>query len=247
MTTPLTLAAIRFSDDVPAMRRFLETLGLATVSTRGDGWAVLRAAAGEIWLHAARTSNEGTQSGVTELSGDVADLDAFAAHLKGQGVAFSIIDEAYARTIEMIDPHGRTLALHDRDPEQYGYQQHPDTSDDRTMVSICRFTDPRGSYVAFAETLGLKRAGEPNGWYVPYTAGTGILGLHHDDGTTALPDDGTGPIVSLGLTTTMPLQEVQNRLRDGGYDAGKVVTEDFGSRIETTDPDGQPLQIHAAD
>lgn len=246
MTPPLTLAAIRFTDDVPAMRRFLEALGLATTSTRGDGWAVLAAGAGEVWLHEAKTSTTGAQSGVTELTGDVADLDAYAARLQERGLDHSIVDEAYARTLEVRDPHGRTLVLHDRDPEQYGYQQHPANSDPRTSVSMCRFTDPQGDYVGFADALGLAREGDPNEWYVPYTAGTGILGLHHDDGTHGLPDDGSGPPVTLGLTTGMSLEEVQQRLRDGGYDARRIVTEDFGSRVETTDPDGQSLQIHAA-
>lgn len=246
MTPPLTLAAIRFSDDVPAMRRFLEALGLAAVSTRGEGWAVLEAGAGQVWLHDAAGSTVGAPAGCTALTGEIADADAYAQQLEAQGLEPSIIDEAFARSVEVTDPLGRRLAFNAGDSDGYGYTPHDAEPDKRITVSMCRFTDPQGDYAHFAETLGLRREGEPNRWYVPYTAGTGILGLHHDDGSDALPDDGTSPMVTLGLTTSMPLDEVQGRLREGGYDAGKVVTEDFGSRVESTDPDGQPLQIHAA-
>lgn len=245
MTTPLTLAAIRFTDDVPAMRRFLEALGLATTSTRGDGWAVLATGAGQVWLHSAATSDSGAGAGTTELTGEVDDLESSAQHLKDDGLSCSIVDEAYARTLEVTDPRGDTLVLHDHDPEHYGYDQHAGAPDTRLSLSACLFTDPQGAYAGFAQALGLQRQTDPNEWYVPYSAGAGILGLHHDDGTHTPDKPGTGPTVALGFTTAAPLEELQQRLRDAGYDAGQIVTEDFGSRIELTDPDGQHLEIHA--
>lgn len=242
----LTLAAIRFTDDIPAMRRFLETLGLAASTSYGTGMDVLRAGAGEVWLHRATGSAIGAPAGCTQLTGRTADVDGLHSALEAAGYETTVIDESYARVVEVTDPSKAILSFNGQG-DGYGATEHEAAPDERVAVSLCRFTDPQGPYGEFAEALGLQRQGEPNEWYVPYSAGGGILGLHHDDGSHDLPGAELGGAVLIGLNTSIPLEDIQQRLRDGGYPVGEIVREDFGSFVETTDPDGRPLQIHAAD
>ncbi|YAL82820.1 hypothetical protein ACMYYO_12975 [Dermacoccaceae bacterium W4C1] len=241
----LTLAAIRFTDDIPAMRRFLETLGLATVRSWGEGMDVLASGGGEVWLHAAKDSATGAPAGSTFLTGHVQDATALREQLTGAGYDADLVDEAYAVTVEVTDPLGDRIVINDRG-DGYGAQAHEQNPDARTTVSLCRFTDPQGEYVGFVEALGLQREGDPNEWYVPYSAGAGTVGLHWREEDLDLPGEELGGAISLGLLTSIPLTELQDRLTKAGYPAGEIITEEFGSRIETTDPDGRHLQIHAA-
>lgn len=244
MTSALTIAGIRFSDDVPAMRRYLEAIGLATTTTRGEDWAVLRAGAGQIWLHSAASSDIGAPPGSTGFSGQIDDVEALAAAAVAAGFPASVVDEAFGRSVEITDPLGARVTVHDHS-DDYGYQQHDARPDPGITVSLCRFTDPQGAYAGFAEALGLRREGEPNEFYVPYSAGAGILGLHHDDGSARLAPTPEAE-VTLGLTATTPLEQVQQRLRDAGYAPGEIVTEEHGAHLPTTDPDGVELIVHAA-
>ncbi|WP_454294318.1 VOC family protein [Salana multivorans] len=243
--TTLTLAAIRFTDDLSTMQRFLEAAGLATIGSWGAGMSVLAAGEGQVWLHTAATSDQGAPAGCTQLTGTVDDPDALRERLTAAGYDATIVDEAYARTVEVVDPLGERIVLNDN-ADSYGSRALPGSPDPATVVSMCRFADPEGPYGAFAEALGLERQGDLNRWYVPYTAGRGTLGVHTTEGAAPLPGAELGGGVSLGLTTTRPLAEIQTRLAEAGFDGGTIVTEEFGSYLETVDPDGQPFLIHAA-
>lgn len=248
MTTPdptaLTVAAIRFTDDVPRMRTFLETLGLSVGTTSGSDWAVLQAGAGQVWLHSAATSDGGHDTGTTLLTGEVADLDAFAHRLRDHRLSPVVVDEAFGRSLEVTDPLGSTVVVNERQRDTYGYESHQPQPDPRVTVSVCRFTDPTGGYVGFVEALGLRPDGPGDEWYAPFTSGDGVVGLHHDDGTHRLGSDPSDAAVALNLLVDGNLSDVQARLVAAGHEPGRIVIESFGSHLETTDPDGQPLQIH---
>ncbi|WP_018158164.1 hypothetical protein [Demetria terragena] len=245
MTSTLTLAAIRFTDDIPAMRRFLETVGLTATTSWGDGMDVLRAGAGEVWLHSAATSDLGAPVGCTQLTGLTSDPDDLHRALGAAGFQPTIVDETYGRVVEVVDPLGDRL-LFNGPGDGYGSSTQPGTPDHRIQVSLCRFTDPQGPYVAFAAALGLRPDGEPNEWYVPYSAGAGVLGLHHGDDSMAMPGRELGGSIALGLTTSGSLEELQRQLTDSGYAPGEIVMEDHDTRLETVDPDGQRLEIRSA-
>ncbi len=64
ITTPVTMAGIRFTDDVARMRAYLEALGLSagiTRSTTQADWAAMHAGAGQVLLHSAATSEHRTR------------------------------------------------------------------------------------------------------------------------------------------------------------------------------------------
>lgn len=242
----LTLAAIRFTDDVPAMCRFLEALGLSTVETRGEGWARLTSRGGEVWLHSAADSDLGAPAGSTALTGEVAAVDATTQALETAGITVSVVDEAYGRSLEVTDPQGDILVLQESSADGYGYDREAGAPDPRVSLDAVHYCDPQGPYAQFAQDLGLHRIGEANEWFVPYSAGRGSLGLHRPGSADDVAGLNGRTAAQLGLFSSAPLAELQERLRTAGFDAGTIVTESFGDRIETTDPDGCHLEIHQA-
>lgn len=50
--------------------------------------------------------------------------------------------------------------------------------------------------------------------------------------------------VELSLETDEPLEDVQHRLSEAGFDAGEIVEEDFGRSLRVEDPEGMALQIN---
>ena len=69
MTTPrYTVFPLRFTDDAPAMIAFLEAVGLRrSVSTEGDGFAVLHGRSGAVMVHGTQSAESVTGHGSTTL------------------------------------------------------------------------------------------------------------------------------------------------------------------------------------
>lgn len=84
----ITVQAIRFSDDMAAMRALLEQLGLVAVVSSPQ-WAVMRSGSGDVLLHGTVNAANGAPAGSTELTFETDDLDAVAVRF---GVA--PVDEA---------------------------------------------------------------------------------------------------------------------------------------------------------
>ncbi|MDN5765717.1 MAG: hypothetical protein L0H96_01150 [Humibacillus sp.] len=243
----LTLAGIRFTDDVARMRAYLEALGLSagiTRSTTQADWAAMHAGAGQVLLHSAATSDHRMPSGTTLLTGETPDVAELAGILEHRGPATVLVDEAYARSLEVIDPLGALVVVNETQTDTYGYDTQRPEPDPGVEVVLSRFTDPTGPYADFALDVGLHPVGEWGGGYAAYGAGRGILGLHHDDGSTGLGGPGPHPRVALGFYTSGHLEQLQQRLSAAGFEPGTIVLADFGSRIETVDPDGQHVEIH---
>ena len=246
-TTPITLAGIRFTDDVARMRAYLEALGLSagiTRSTAQADWAAMHAGAGQVLLHSAATSDHRMPSGTTLLTGETPDVAELAGMLKHRGLGTTLVDEAYARSLEVIDPLGAVVVVNETQTDTYGYDTQRPEPDPGVEVVLSRFTEPAGPYADFALALGLRPQGEPSDRYAAYGAGHGVIGLHHDDGSTGLGGPGPHARVALGFCTTGHLEQLQERLSVAGFEPGTIVVADFGSRIETVDPDGQHVEIH---
>lgn len=139
----MTVQAIRFSDDVPAMQRFLETLGLAA-SVTSDEWAVMESGSGQVLLHGTANATSGAQSGWTQLTFETDDLDSVAAEF---GV--TPVDEAWGRSLFVTHPLGAEVTINETQTDHYGYQQHEAHPDPAVAVVPVRFTDPQGPYAPF--------------------------------------------------------------------------------------------------
>ena len=177
LTTPITtaiiLAGIRFTDDVARMRAYLEALGLSagiTRSTTQPDWAAMHAGAGQVLLHSADTSEHGMPSGTTLLTGETPDVTELSGILEQRGLSTTVIDEAYARSLEVTDPLGAVVVVNESQTDTYGYETQRPEPDPGVEVVLSRFTDPTGPYVGFARALGLRPRGEASDRYAAYSA-----------------------------------------------------------------------------
>ncbi|WP_329048518.1 VOC family protein [Amycolatopsis sp. NBC_01488] len=102
-----------------------------------------------------------------------------------------------------------------------------------------RYTSDVGAVTRFYETLGLRvgSVSRPGGW-VELPADGGLLAVHRG------ADAGR---CELAFETDEPLEDVANRLRAAGYEAGPVIDEGFGHSLRVRDPDGVRVQINAYD
>ncbi|UIJ34944.1 VOC family protein [Allobranchiibius sp. GilTou73] len=236
---PLTVAAIRYTDDLPAMREFLEVLGLSPAVT-SSGWVDLHAGAGRVWLHSAGDADSPSAAGQTNLCFESSDLIGLAERL---GTTY--VDETFGASLMITDPLGDEVQINSVHADTYGYRTHEPTPDASTCVVAVRFTDPAGPYVRFLRTLGLERSmSAADGTYAQFSAGTGAVGLHVGDGTSLTGR--SGALVSLCLTTARDLDTVAKDLQDHGYADATVTHADDSRSVHVTDPDGQQLQIRAA-
>lgn len=236
----ITAQAIRFTDDVPAMRTFLEQLGLVAVVTASDTWAVMRSGAGEVLLHGTANADSPKASGQTELTFDTDQIDALAAEF---GV--TVIDEAFGRSVRITDPEANELQVNETQTDYYGYTEHDATPDAALSLCPVLFTDPSGPYAAFLTRLGLRAEPGADESFALFAADRGSVGLH-----VARPGEfeqylvgDTGVRAHLTFTTTADPNALAERLRAAGHEV--LVDTSFGTMLEITDPDGCKVQVHA--
>ena len=122
--TGVRVRPIRFSDDVAAMRRFCEALGLtADIASEGGGWVTFTAPAGGAALHDAASSDGGYAPGTTELSFEYdGPLEELEARLHAAGFADAhVVDESYGRDLVVTDPDGVTVIVNEVQHDLHGY------------------------------------------------------------------------------------------------------------------------------
>lgn len=250
--TAVVVRPVRFTSRLPEMQRFLELIGLRPwITADGGGWADMSCGAGRVALHDAATSDSGGMPGQTTLGFEAEDVTELAGQLTGAGVTgVSVYDEAYGRVLTCSDPDGATVAVDERAADLYGYRLRAEPAALQSLrVTPVRFTDPTGPYGHFLSALGLVPAGAANPFYVNYLAGGGAqgqVGLHQVVGPDqpVVPSSRL-PVVQLNFESAEPLEQLAARLAAAGYEPG-IATEDFGSLLHVTDPDGQLIQVHAA-
>lgn len=242
----IVVRPLRFTDRLPAMRAFLELLGLRPrIESDGGAWLDLVGAAGMVALHTAATSDVGAASGETKLSFEVADAEALRARLTDGGYDATVYDEAYGRVVEVTDPLGAAVMIDERSDDLYGYLRHdvPDSGVAPPVVVPVRFTDDAEGYHRFLGGCGLTGTPAPGGYATYDSGGHGLVGVHYVYGDD-LPILGDGAACHLTLATGEDLAEVQARLEVAGHRYERI-DEDFGSFLDITDPDGQSVQVHA--
>jgi hypothetical protein len=190
MNPVAVLRPVRFTDDVDAMRAFLELLGLASrIESERGGWVDMVAGSGMVALHDAATSATGGRPGQTSVSFEVEHADVFAARLRDAGVDATIYDEAYGRVLQLRLPDGAHVVVDERQSDLYGYRLLDARPDPGTTV-VCGWSgDP-----TVLASLGLAETGRGT-WTAP-AAGE----VEH------------GGVERLALRTAEPLDVVQERL-----------------------------------
>jgi hypothetical protein len=118
---------VRFTNDVPAMRRFLEVLGLsARVAAEGGGWVDFTAPTpGMAALHDAADAELDHTAGRTTLSFEADEpLEPLQQRLVDAGFTDAhIVDAAYGRTLFVTDPDGVWIAIDGAQTDLHGYHR----------------------------------------------------------------------------------------------------------------------------
>ncbi|RNI20278.1 hypothetical protein [Flexivirga caeni] len=249
----LFVQPIRFTDNVDTMAKFLAALGLS-VSLTSDkgGWTVLAGATGTVALHSAADATSEAKPGSTSLSFEETALDELARRLVATGFGDAghpgesmVYDEAYGRAIS-ITLGGEELVVNGQSDDLYGYTStgvEPGVGDLR--VSPIRFVDDQGPDRRLLEALGFRVVGKASehftGLALPGVGGS--VGLHPtSDEARVIP----GPFaVQLSFETATPLAEVIERVTAVGT-AATLHESPWGDHVSITDPDGQPVLVHAA-
>jgi hypothetical protein len=212
----VVIRALRFSNDVQAMRAFLETLGLRSrIESESGVWVDMVAGRGMIALHDAARSDTGDEPGRTRLTFEADDIDELRERLVAAGFEdASIFDEAFGRVLTAEGPDGAGLWIDERPKDLYGYKLHDAHPDTRWSVTPLLGVSDQAGWERLLDTLGGDN---------PELAGFRPAGELE---------------VQLELTTTEPLHEVADRLTATGYRPEQV---DGG--LSVVDPDGQSLRV----
>lgn len=113
---------IRYTDNVPAMRKFLETLGFQPrIAADAGNWVDFAGGQGLLALH----SGEPERAGTDELAFETDEsLEALCDRLHDAGYADArIIDESYGYSLQVTDPDGRVVYVNARHDDMYGYHR----------------------------------------------------------------------------------------------------------------------------
>lgn len=246
----IVVCPVRFTEQIKEMQAFLETLGLRPrIESQGGSWVDMVAGGGMVGLHTVETAVTAAVQGETGLSFEADDVGELAARLTSAGVADVVVyDEAYGRVLTCRDPLGDVVLVNERSEDLYGYRLHGGQAVSDLRVVPVRFTDPRGPFGGWLETLGLSLEGEANDSYVMFAAGEGdhgYVGVHRVY-VDELPIVARPNAVQLTFSTSQSLDDVASRLVDAGHADAAVLREDFGSMLTVTDPDGCAVQVHRA-
>ncbi|GAA0954324.1 hypothetical protein GCM10009554_59890 [Kribbella koreensis] len=212
----VVIRTLRFSNDVQAMRAFLETLGLRSrIESESGIWIDMVAGRGMIALHDAARSDTGGEPGQTRLTFEADDIDELLDRLDAAGFEdASIFDEAFGRVLTAKGPDGAGLWIDERPKDLYGYKLHDAHPDTRWSVTPMLGVPDRAGWERLLGILGGDN---------PELAGFRAAGALE---------------VQIELTTSESLDAVAERLAATGYHASR---DDGG--LAVADPDGQIVRI----
>jgi hypothetical protein len=212
----VVIRPLRFTNDVQAMRAFLETLGLRSrIESESGIWVDMVAGRGMIALHDAARSDTGGEPGQTRLAFEADDIDELKDRLDAAGFEdASVFDEAFGRVLTAKGPDGAGLWIDERSKDLYGYKLHDAHPDTRWSVTPMLGVSDQAGWERLLDTLGGDN---------PELARFRPAGEFE---------------VQVELTTTESLAEVARRLAATGYRSEKV---DGG--LSVVDPDGQTVRV----
>lgn len=212
----VVIRPLRFTNDVQAMRSFLETLGLRSrIESESGVWVDMVAGRGMIALHDAARSDTGGVPGQTRLAFEADEIDELRDRLDIAGFEeASVFDEAFGRVLTAKAPDGSRLWIDERSADLYGYKLHDAHPDARWSVTPLLGVADQAGWERVLDALGgdnpelvsFRRAAELD--------------------------------VRIELTTTESLDDVAQRLAAAGYQ-----TEPATGGLSVVDPDGQTVRV----
>lgn len=252
MTAPaFSVNPYRFTSDPEAMRRFLETLGLVPRFASGIGFVALESGSGWVGVHPDELSATHAEPGETQLAllaleGDGEDA---AEAIIDLGLQARLWDEQFGRQAGVVGPEGEGIWVNDKLRDTVGAGD-PDPG---ISVVAVRYSHDFDADREFFTRLGFVEQEGGNEWWTALTApGGGTVGLHkpsRSEDLTSRPSEhnpiGAVALAGLGFATTQPLEDLEARLRDAGYEAS-IVEDDAARKVHVVDPDGKTIEIHSA-
>lgn len=124
----MRVVPVRFTTDVDAMRRFCEALGLqANVVAESGNWVALDSdAPGGVGLHPAAAAESPRVPGQTDLSFEATEpLEKVRDRLAGAGFDAVVLDEAFGRSLRVVDPDGVVVQVNEAMTDPHGYVINP--------------------------------------------------------------------------------------------------------------------------
>jgi hypothetical protein len=184
--------------------------------------------------------------GQTRLSFEADDVDSVGEALNASGTQdVQVYDEAYGRSRSCLDPLGDRVWIDERMDDLYGYPRpsrergtDPDSGPRpvlrprRAIRQLSSGSRPCAGRRGQRVLRQLRRDRRP----------ARLVGLHYVHGED-LPVVAGPAAVQLNLQSAEPLTDIAGRLAGAGFD-GSITTEEFGSFLSVTDPDGQQVQVH---
>jgi hypothetical protein len=203
----MVIRPLRFTDDVDAMRAFLETLGLRSrIESERGGWVDMVTGNGMVALHDAATSSTGGKAGQTSLSFEADKLDGLPDRLEQAGFGdATVFDEAYGRVLSVTAPDGVVIWVDERAEDLYGYKLHDAHPDDRWTVTPYLTGADESAWQRFLTALCITPA-------VRFGPGAEFA-------------------VRLDLTTTEHLDEVQGRVHGTRTNKGVEIVDPDGQLV----------------
>lgn len=265
MTPRFVLCPYRFSADVPAMTRFLETVGLnKIISTSGDGFTILAGRSGRVAVHGLGDTATGAQAGETQLSFETPDAGTAEAHLSGAGLDAVVWDESYGRHAGVRHPGGGGIWINEEMADFHGYLTHRPAVESQVGVIAVHYSADFAADRDFFAPFGFTPTGpDEHGWQeLVAERPREVIGLHAPSGPEGVsrgsvsrgwvgrdsPDSPVGPaaLVDLSLQVDEDLEKCVGRLRDAGYVDAQVVSRGGIVNVVVTDPDDRQVEIHSA-
>lgn len=125
----ISACPIRYTDKVPQMRAFLETLGFQPrIAADAGNWVDFGGRGqGLVALHEAPAE----QAGTDELAFETDEpLHALCKRLQDAGYTDArIIDESYGHSLQVTDPDGRVVYVNQHSDDMYGYHRVPPSAE----------------------------------------------------------------------------------------------------------------------
>ena len=232
MTTiaDLTARPIRFTADIPAWQRILETLGGVLISEH-PGWLVYELGSGRLALHA---SNEDQPAGSTTLAVETStplEEAVPAAAAAGAPIVATVLGHGPAGLVTAGDGTELTLDSPTPAPADTEAPGQPALS-----VMPIWYTPETRPAIAALTALGatLRTAGDDGTWTDLTCAGGGLLAVHAADTVGA----------ELAFEWAGDVESAQALLKAAGIES-VLIDETYARTVQITDPDGgEPVWIN---
>ncbi|MFK5582927.1 hypothetical protein [Serinicoccus sp. LYQ131] len=221
MIDALTPRPIRFTADLPAWQRLLQTLGAHLILER-PGWLVYAAGSGRVALHAASPEQPPGTTLAFETSTSIPDAVEEAA-AAGVPVRLGHPDHGEAGLVTASD--GTELTLDSPTP----VEREGGSSDPRLAVLPIWYGPDTSMIRAVLEGLGARPrlVGQDAGWVDHVCEGGGLVAAHRDQ----------TPGVELAFEWDGDVEEALTLLRNAGIEA-VLIDETYSRTVQITDPDG---------